>query len=164
MTLSVQVDLADESNSSEMRLFRIAISGFPTDCCPSTWRLDPGLPGWSSVLRGGCPTISGSSAAFFGSCRDHPFPPPSPLSFFLSSVSLCPTPPVFSNRGPAWQTGTRPFRRPFASSPYLSLFSSSAVPLLLISLLLLLAGIHPHPGPYQLRSRDIERTRHRPSP
>ena len=28
MTLSVQADLADESNSSEMRLFRIAISGF----------------------------------------------------------------------------------------------------------------------------------------
>ena len=67
-------------------------------------------------------------------------------------------------RGPAWQTGTRPFRRPFASYPFFSLFSSSAVPLLLISLLLLLAGIHPHPGPYQLRSRDIERTRHRPSP
>ena len=28
ITLSVQADLADESNSSEMRLFRMAISGF----------------------------------------------------------------------------------------------------------------------------------------
>ena len=93
-----------------------------------------------------------------------PLPSSSPLSFFHSSVILCLPPPVFSDRGPAWQTGTRPFRRPFASSSFFSLFSSSAVPLLLISLLLLLAGINPHPGPYQLTSRDIERTRHRPSP
>ena len=91
--------------------------------------------------------------------------PSLPLSFFLSSVFLYPPPsPVFSNWGPAWQTGTCPFRRPFASSPFLSLFSSSALPLLLINLLLLLAGIQPHPGPYQLRSRDIECARHSPSP
>ena len=174
MTLSVQVDLrcgpggppmnwtSNESNSSEMRLFRIAISGFPTDCCPSTWRLDPGLRGWSSVFVVAAPGSPGQvqhSSVPAGTTLSLP-----PLFLPLFRLSLPSPPPVFSNRGPAWQTGTRPFRRPFASSPYFSLFSSSAVPLLLISLLLLLAGIHPHPGPYQLRSRDIERTRRRPSP
>ena len=107
----------------------------------------PRTPGMVVRLRGGCTRISGSSAAFFGSSRDHPFPlPPPSLSSSLPSLSALP-PPVFSNQGPAWQTWTRPFRRPFASSPFFSLFSSSALPLLLINLLLLFAGIHPHPAP-----------------
>ena len=135
-----------------------------TDCCSSTWWLDPGLRGWLSVFvvaDPGSPGLAQHSSVPAGTTLSPSLPP-----FFLPlfRLSLPSPPPVFSNRGPAWQTGTRPFRRPFASSPFFSLFSSSALPLLMINLLLLLAGIHPHPGPYQLRSHDIERACHRPSP
>ena len=67
--------------------------------------------------------------------------------------------PVVSNRGPAWQSGIHPFRRSFSPSSSSSLPVSSALPHLL-----LLAGIHPHSGQYQLRSSGAERARLTPAP
>ena len=84
----------------------------------------PRTPGMVVRLRGGCPRISGSSAAFFGSLRDHPFPPPS-LSSSLPSLSGLPPPPVFSNRA---RPG-KPELAPFAALLLPPLFSLSFLPL-----------------------------------
>ena len=114
----------------------------PTDCCPSTLWLDPGLRGWLSVFVVAAPGSPGQaqhSSVPAGTTLSPSLPP-------LFRLSLPPPPPsVFSNRGAAWQTGTRPFRFAFASSLFFSLFSSSALPLLLINLLL--------PSPPTLRVR-----------
>ena len=129
-----------------------------TDCWPSTWWLDPGLRGWSSVFVVAAPGSPGQA--------QHSSVPARttlslPLLFLpLFRLSLPSPSPFFLIRARPGKPELAPFTALFASLPYfLSLLSSSAVPLLL-----LLAGIHPLPEPYQLRSRDIERTRHRPSP